>query len=154
MQRINRIAYQIYEDNASEKELIVAGILSSGYEVAKLLSEVLQEITPFKIHLLEVKLDKHSQVASAIKLSLESSLLPGKSIVLVDDVLNSGKTMMYALKPFLESDIKKIRTVVLVDRNHRRYPIAADYVGLSLATTMQEHVTVEFGNQEINAFLS
>ena len=154
MQRINRIAYQVYEDNATEKEIIVAGIRKSGYEVAILLKEVLEQISPLAVQLVEVTLDKHSQVASDIKLSVDASLLPGKSIVLVDDVLNSGKTMMYALKPFLASDIKKIRTVVLVDRNHRRYPIAADFVGLSLATTMQEHVAVEFSNKEITAFLS
>lgn len=153
-QRIDRIAYQVYEDNTEEKEIIVAGIRSTGYQVAEMLSAVLKKIAPFKIQLIDVQLDKHSQTMSEIRIPLTGAQLQGKVIILVDDVLNSGKTMMYALKPFLAADIKKIRTAVLVDRNHRRYPIAADYVGHSLATTLQEHVTVEIENGKASAILS
>lgn len=153
-QRINRIAYQVYEDNADEKEIIVAGIHASGYKVAEQISAVLGKIAPFKVQLIDVHMNKHSQTDEEIKLPLTKEQLQGKVIILVDDVLNSAKTMMYALKPFLAADIKKIRIVVLVDRNHRRYPIAADYVGLSLATTLQEHVSVEFENGKAQAFLS
>ncbi|MBL0257746.1 MAG: phosphoribosyltransferase [Bacteroidetes bacterium] len=153
-QRINRIAYQVYEDNVDEKEIIIAGIRSSGFEVAKMLSEVLKKIAPFDVQLIDVQMDKHSQTLNDIRIPLSTENLQGKVIILVDDVLNSGKTMMYALKPFLAADIKKIRTAVLVDRNHRRYPIAADYTGLSLATTLQEHVTVETENGKAIAFLS
>lgn len=153
-QRIDRIAYQVYEDNTEEKEIIVAGIRSTGYQVAEMLSAVLKKIAPFKIQLIDVQLDKHSQTMSEIRIPLTGAQLQGKVIILVDDVLNSGKTMMYALKPFLAADINKIRTAVLVDRNHRRYPIAADYVGHSLATTLQEHVTVEIENGKASAILS
>lgn len=153
-QRIDRIAYQVYEDNTEEKEIIVAGIRSTGYQVAEMLSAVLKKIAPFNIQLIDVHLDKHSQTMSEIRIPLTGAQLQGKVIILVDDVLNSGKTMMYALKPFLAADIKKIRTAVLVDRNHRRYPIAADYVGHSLATTLQEHVTVEIENGKASAILS
>lgn len=153
-QRIDRIAYQVYEDNTEEKEIIVAGIRSTGYQVAEMLSAVLKKIAPFNIQLIDVQLDKHSQTMSEIRIPLTGAQLQGKVIILVDDVLNSGKTMMYALKPFLAADIKKIRTAVLVDRNHRRYPIAADYVGHSLATTLQEHVTVEIENGKASAILS
>ena len=153
-QRIDRIAYQVYEDNTEEKEIIVAGIRSTEYQVAEMLSAVLKKIAPFKIQLIDVQLDKHSQTMSEIRIPLTGAQLQGKVIILVDDVLNSGKTMMYALKPFLAADIKKIRTAVLVDRNHRRYPIAADYVGHSLATTLQEHVTVEIENGKASAILS
>lgn len=153
-QRIDRIAYQVYEDNTEEKEIIVAGIRSTGYQIAEMLSAVLKKIAPFKIQLIDVQLDKHSQTMSEIRIPLTGAQLQGKVIILVDDVLNSGKTMMYALKPFLAADINKIRTAVLVDRNHRRYPIAADYVGHSLATTLQEHVTVEIENGKASAILS
>ena len=153
-QRIDRIAYQVYEDNTEEKEIIVAGIRSTGYQIAEMLSAVLKKFAPFKIQLIDVQLDKHSQTMSEIRIPLTGAQLQGKVIILVDDVLNSGKTMMYALKPFLAADIKKIRTAVLVDRNHRRYPIAADYVGHSLATTLQEHVTVEIENGKASAILS
>ena len=153
-QRINRIAYQVYEDNVDEQEIIVAGIAKSGFVFAEKIVDVLKNISALKIQLIEVIIDKHSQTRKEIILPLNKEQLLGKVIILVDDVLNSGKTMIYALRPFLNADIKKIRTVVLVDRNHKRYPIAADYVGMSLATTLQEHVSVEFDQGEEAVFLS
>ncbi len=153
-QRINRLAYQIYEDNIEEKEIIIAGILKNGYLVAERLSTALKNIANFSIKLIEIKIDKKSQVDQEIKIDLKKDELNGKVIILVDDVLNSGKTMMFALKPFLSADIKKIRTVVLVDRNHRRYPVAIDFSGLTLSTTMQDHVSVEFENDSATAILT
>jgi len=154
VQRINRLAYQIYEDNASEKEIIIAGIMKSGYQVAEKIAAALKSISPLKVQLAELHINKHSQFDEKITVSIGSEHFTGKSIVLVDDVLNSGKTMLYALKPFLAADIKKIRTVVLVDRNHKRYPISADFAGLSLSTTMKEHVSVEFKGNAAQAWLS
>ena len=154
VQRINRLAYQIYEDNATEKEIIVAGIMKSGYQVAEKIAAALKSISPIKVELAELQINKHSQFNEKISVSIGSEHFAGKSIVLVDDVLNSGKTMLYALKPFLAADIKKIRTVVLVDRNHKRYPISADFAGLSLSTTMKEHVSVEFSGKNAQAWLS
>ncbi len=152
-QRIDRLAYQIYEDNATEKEIILAGIVNSGYQVAISLKRALENICELKISLAEVQLDKHSQ-NSKVTLSVRRDDLQGRVVILIDDVLNSGKTMMYALKPFLDADIKKIRTVVLVDRNHKRFPVAADFTGLSLSTTLKEHVSVEFDNEGAKAWLS
>jgi pyrimidine operon attenuation protein/uracil phosphoribosyltransferase len=153
-QRINRIAFQVYEDNVDEQEIIIAGIAKSGFVFAKKIADALKNISPLNVQLIEVTIDKHSQVRKEIELSISKEQLQGKVIILVDDVLNSGKTLIYALRPFLNADIKKIRTVVLVDRNHKRYPIAADFVGLSLATTMQEHISVEFDNEEETVYLS
>lgn len=153
-QRINRLAYQIYEDNVEEKEIILAGILNNGYKVAERLKLVLNSIANFSVKLIEVSIDKKSQTEQEIGISMKKEELQGKVIILVDDVLNSGKTMMYALKPFLSADIKKVRTVVLVDRNHRRYPIAIDFSGLTLSTTMQEHVAIEFDKEKVTAFLT
>jgi pyrimidine operon attenuation protein/uracil phosphoribosyltransferase len=153
-QRVNRIAYQLYEDNVDEQEIIIAGIAKSGFVFAKKIADALKKISPLTIQLIEVTIDKHRQVRKEIELSMSQEQLQGKVIILVDDVLNSGKTLIYALRPFLNADIKKIRTVVLVDRNHKRYPISADFVGMSLATTMQEHVTVEFESKEETVFLS
>ena len=113
-----------------------------------------QNFFPCLFILTEVKVDKHSQLNTDILISLNKDQLKGKVIILVDDVLNSGKTMMFALKPFLNADIKKIRTVVLIDRNHKRFPIAADFTGLSLSTTLQEHISVEFSTDGIFAWLS
>ncbi len=152
--RLNRLAYQIYEDNIGENEIILAGIIRNGYLVAERLAEILKKISGLSVRLVEVHIDKKSQVEQEIVISMRREELNGKVIILVDDVLNSGKTMMYALKPFLNADIKKVRTVVLVDRNHRRFPIAIDFSGLTLSTTMQEHVSVEFDKEKATAILS
>ena len=154
VQRINRLAYQIYEDNVSEKEIILAGIIKSGYQLCEEIAALLKKISPLNVQMAEVYVDKHSQLATDVSVSFNPEQLQGKVIVVIDDVLNSGKTMMYALKPFLAADIKKIRTVVLIDRNHKRFPVSADFKGLSLSTTLQEHVTVEFGKEGIMAWLN
>jgi pyrimidine operon attenuation protein/uracil phosphoribosyltransferase len=154
MQRINRLAYQIYEDNAREKEIVLAGIVRRGYLLAELIAEALKRISPLKITLTELIIDKHGQANGAISVAAGLEKLQGKAVILIDDVIDSGKTMMYSLKPLLEADIKKIRTVVLIDRNHKRFPLAADFTGLSLATTLQEHVDVEFNGNKVTAWLS
>lgn len=152
-QRINRLAWQVYEDNHDAKEIVVVGILESGNEVAVLLADTLRSISPLNVISATLKVDKHSQVAGDFQLSLDAKSLEGKVVILVDDVLNSGKTLLYAMRPFLSIDLQKIRTVVLVDRNHRRYPIAADYSGLTLATTLKEHITVEGSGDALKAYL-
>lgn len=144
--RINRIAFQIFEDCYDESEIVVAGIVTGGYIFAQLLVEKLKQICSIKIQLIKIELNKDEQNN---KVTLfPSQDFSGKSIILVDDVLNSGKTLMYALRPFLNADIKKIRTVILIDRNHKRYPVSADFSGMSLATTLQEHITVNLVGQE------
>ena len=153
-QRINRLAYQVFEDNLEEKEILVAGIAKTGYIFAKKIVDVLKKISPLNVELIELTIDKHSQERKEISLPFEKENLKGRVIVLIDDVLNSGKTMIYAIRPFLQADIKKIRTVVLVDRNHKRFPVAADFVGISLATTSQEHITVAFEKEGEEVYLS
>lgn len=153
-QRIQRLAWQLYEDNYNESEILLVGILQNGYPLAQRIAAVLKQIAPFQVHLFSLKIDKHSQDTGEPIIEPALPPLKEKVVVLVDDVLNSGKTLIYALKPFLRSDIRKLRTVVLVDRNHRRYPIAADFVGLSLATTLQEHVQVTFSQDGAVAELS
>jgi pyrimidine operon attenuation protein / uracil phosphoribosyltransferase len=142
-QKINRIAYEIYENNYDEKEIIIAGIADNGYFLAKRLADVLKKIAPLEVNLLSIKLDKKNPLAEEIKINLSDKELKNKVIVLVDDVLNSGKTLMFGAKPFLTTPVKRLITAVLVDRGHNRYPIKADYVGLSLSTTLREHITVE-----------
>jgi pyrimidine operon attenuation protein/uracil phosphoribosyltransferase len=142
-QKINRIAYELYENNYEEKEIIIAGIASNGYILAKHIAAVLKSITPIKIKLIEIVLNKKNPLATDIKIDLTDKELQNKVIVLVDDVLDSGRTLIFGAKPFLNSPIKRLTTVILVDRGHNRYPIKADFVGLSLSTTLQEHITVE-----------
>lgn len=142
-QKINRIAYEIYENNYTEKEIIIAGISTNGYLLAKRITSFLNQISAIKIILIEIKVNKTNPVGEEIKISLSPKELNNKVIVLVDDVLNSGKTLIFGAKPFLECAVKQLTTAVLVNRGHHRYPIRADFVGLSLSTTLQEHITVE-----------
>jgi pyrimidine operon attenuation protein/uracil phosphoribosyltransferase len=150
-QRINRIAFQIYEDNFNEKELIIAGIARSGFVFAQRLQQALNHICPLKTILIEVTLDKENPVDHTLKPDLTREEMNGKVVVVADDVLNSGKTLIYSLRPFLNADIKKIRTALLVDRDHKRYPVEADYVGITISTTLQEHITVDLtpGNESV-----
>jgi pyrimidine operon attenuation protein/uracil phosphoribosyltransferase len=144
IQKVNRIAYQIFEDNYTEKEIIIAGIAPKGYQFAQLLSETLEKISKIKIQLVELKINKENPIESKIELSINEKDLSDKVIIVVDDVLNSGKTLIYGVNYFLNGPIKKLSTAVLVNRNHRRFPISADYVGTSLSTTLQDHVEVKF----------
>jgi pyrimidine operon attenuation protein/uracil phosphoribosyltransferase len=142
-QKINRIAYEILENNYTEKEIIIAGISKNGFLLAQRLNNVLKKIATIKTTLIEIVIEKENPLAKEIKISLSEKELKNKVVILVDDVLNSGKTLIFGAKPFLVSPLKRLTTVVLVDRGHNRYPIKADFVGLSLSTTLQEHITVE-----------
>ena len=154
-QKIDRIAYQILEDNLDEKEIVLAGIWERGYKVGLRLQKVLQEISQLKVILLRIDLERESSKLLATT-DLNENIWKNKVIILVDDVLNSGKTLAYGLGVFLNTPHKKIRTVVLVDRSHKIFPIATDYVGLELATLLKEHVEVvmDVEGEEDKVFLS
>jgi len=147
--KIRRISFQIYENNANEKEIILAGIANNGFLFAKKLKTILEEISSLKITLCEVKIDKKNPLLE-VKTNLLSNDYMNSSLVLVDDVLNSGTTLMYAVKHFLNVPLKRFKTAVLVNRNHKKYPVKADFKGISLSTSLQEHIKVEFiGNKSI-----
>ena len=152
-QKLNRLAFQIFEDNADAKEIVLAGIIKSGYEMAEKIAAILKTIAPVKVILTEVKFVKHGKFDQKIEIGLSKDELNNKVVILVDDVMNSGKTMLNAMKPFLDAEIKKLRTLVLIDRNHKSYAVSSDFVGLSLATTLQEHVTVDLREDGIEAWL-
>jgi pyrimidine operon attenuation protein/uracil phosphoribosyltransferase len=153
-QKINRIAYEIYENNYTEKEIIIAGIADNGFILAKRIAGVLQKISTITIISTEIAIDKENPAAHEIKIALTDKELKNKVIILVDDVLNSGKTLIFGSKPFLSSSVRRLTTVVLVDRGHNRYPIKADFVGLSLSTTLQEHISVILKKGEEAVYLS
>ena len=154
-QKISRIAYQILEDNLDEKEIVLAGIWDRGYKIALRLKKVLQEIASFKVTMLRVDIERENSKLVA-NTDLEESAWKNKVIILVDDVLNSGKTLAYGLGVFLNTPHKKIRTVVLVDRSHKIFPIATDFVGLELSTILKEHVDVviDVEGEEDRVYLS
>ncbi|MEM6895157.1 MAG: phosphoribosyltransferase family protein [Bacteroidota bacterium] len=151
--KIERIAYQIYEANVNEEEIIVAGIDGGGLNFAKKIVKVLARITEAEITLCKVLMDKQNPLESGVKTSIAENQYAHKSIVLVDDVLNSGSTLIYGVYHFLKTPIKQLKTAVLVNRNHKKYPVKADYKGISLSTSMQEHVRVTFDTKTYGVYL-
>jgi len=151
--KIKRIAYQIYETFVEEESIVLAGIASNGFVLAEKLAVALHSISPIKVILCEVKIDK-TNLNSVIHTSISSDIYQNKGIVLVDDVLNSGSTLMYGVKHFLDVPLKKFKTAVLVDRNHKKYPIKVDFKGISLSTSSHEHVSVVFEDNNSFAELS
>jgi pyrimidine operon attenuation protein/uracil phosphoribosyltransferase len=152
--KIRRIAYQIYEANVDETEIVLAGIDGGGLSFAKKLQSVLQDITTATILLCKVSMDKSNPLESGVKTSIPKEEYINKSVVLVDDVLNSGTTLIYGVHHFLKTPLKQLKTAVLVNRNHKKYPVKADYKGISLSTSLQEHVKVEFKSQNNSVYLA
>ncbi|MGB5646874.1 phosphoribosyltransferase family protein [Muriicola sp.] len=141
---IRRIAYQILEANVDEKKIIIAGIDGGGLDFAKKIQQVLKQITEADILLCKVSMDKKNPLKSGVTTSMSADEYNNGSIVLVDDVLNSGSTLIYGVHHFLKTPLKQLKTAVLVNRNHKKYPVKADYKGISLSTSLQEHVHVQF----------
>ena len=151
--KIKRIAFQIYENFVHDESIVIAGIASNGYILATKIAEELERIAPLKVVLCEVTINKQ-QPNQPIQTSLAESEYANKGVVLVDDVLNSGTTLIYGVKHFLNTPLNKLKTAVLIDRNHKKYPVKVDFKGLSLSTSSKEHVSVEFENNQGMAYLS
>lgn len=151
--KIKRIAYQIYETFVDEDTIVIAGISKNGYIFAEKIAKSLTAISNIEIILCEVYIDKLNP-NSAISTSIPKEEYENKGLILVDDVLNSGTTLAYGIKHFLEVPLKKFKTAVLVDRNHKKYPVKADFKGISLSTSLQEHVQVVFEKEESYAYLN
>jgi pyrimidine operon attenuation protein / uracil phosphoribosyltransferase len=149
--KLKRMAYEILESNFGETGFVLAGIRESGTVIAQTIQNLLVEIAGLNTELITVTLDKKNP--TEVLLSRKTDL-QNKVIILIDDVSNSGKTLLYATQPFLDSQPKKIQTLVLVERSHNMFPVKPDYVGLSVATTLQEHIYVEVeGNRVKGAWL-
>jgi len=146
LQKIKRIAFEIYEQNFEEKEIILAGIAGQGYNFAVIIGQYLSEISNQKITLAKLALDKSQAVQPEIKIESDVDTFENKTIIITDDVLNTGRTLAFCLRPFLSIPTKKIQVAVLVDRNHPQFPISADYVGYALSTTISDHVKVSLSN--------
>ncbi len=150
-QKLDRLAYEVYENNFEEKELLVVGIEGNGYKIAAHLCKRLKTISPIKITLGKIALDKNKPWEGEPVIDFTEKAFVNKTVILVDDVLNSGKTLMYAVRLFLDKPVKKINTVILVDRSHTRFPVKVDYVGLRLSTTLQERVEADFSKSKKEA---
>jgi len=153
LQKVKRIAYEVYEQNYKEKEMVIAGLDSMGYQFAQLLGKELEALSPIKVTLVKITLDKDAASQCEVTLDVEPSSLKNKCVLVTDDVLNTGRTLAYSLKPFLEQKVKKLQTAILVDRNHHIFPVSPDYVGYSLATTLKEHIKVSFKKTDFGVYL-
>ena len=146
-QKIRRMAYEIFENNFSEKTIVLAGIDGQGYALAQLLGKELLSISPLEVVTTRVMLNKQSPQLSEVTLDISAEELKKRAIVLVDDVLNTGRTLAFGMKPFLSTEVKKIEVAVLVNRSHPLFPVQPNYTGYALSTTLTEHVEVILGKK-------
>ncbi len=141
-QKIKRLAFEILENNYDEEEVILAGINRNGLTFARLLLDQLQGISDVEFLLTRIELNPADPLSAEIRIDLPTEALTGKAIIVVDDVANTGRTFFYACKPLMATLPRKIEMAVLVDRQHKSFPVKVDYVGLSLATTLMEDIDV------------
>lgn len=146
-QKITRIAYQVWEDNIDEPEIVIAGIIEYGYVIAGRLKAELERISGIRITLMKISLDKNSSHLEATT-DLPVEICRNKVVIVIDDVINSGRTLAYGIGLFLNIPLKKLRTVALMERSHRIFPVSPDYVGTKLATVIKEHVDVLLDDQQ------
>ncbi|MGY6560189.1 MAG: phosphoribosyltransferase family protein [Nitritalea sp.] len=151
-QKIRRMAYEIYERNIEEQQLLLAGISGMGFRLANLLAEELRQHFSLEVEVSEVRLDKAARTQGDISIS-SFSVAADSVCILVDDVLNTGRTLAFAMKPFLGVPLKKLELAVLVNRRHRCYPVSPDYTGLALATTLNEHIHVDLKGPDYAVYL-
>jgi pyrimidine operon attenuation protein/uracil phosphoribosyltransferase len=150
--KIRRIALQILESNIDEKEIVLAGISKNGILIAEKLKKIIKHYSSVNIILSKVTVNKHN-LLSEITTTLHVSEYNNKSVVLVDDVLYSGATLIYCVKHFLNTPLKQLKTAVLINRNYKKFPVKADFKGLSLSTSINEHVEIVFKNDQAEAIL-
>jgi pyrimidine operon attenuation protein/uracil phosphoribosyltransferase len=152
-QKIKRISFEILENNLGEKELILAGITGGGYKLASLIIDELKQETDTALRLIKITLDKKAPIKSKIEVDCDIQTLRGKTVIIVDDVLHTGKTFIQGMKPFLEVDVKKIQTAVLINRSHLIFPVTSNYTGYELSTTLNDHIMVDLQSKEFGVFL-
>lgn len=152
-QKTERLAHQIIENCFEESQIFIGGIQGNGVLLANQLGEIIRSNSSIAAEVFTIDINKNEPWAEKVVLSIPNESLKNAYIFLVDDVLNSGKTMQYSLVEFLKFPTKAIKTVALVDRKHRRFPIKADFVGISLSTTLKERVEIDLSTNNEKAYL-
>ena len=150
---IKRIAFQVYENNVGESDLFIAGLWDRGFSLAERIAETLSDISPLNVQLIRIDIDKQDPISSDIRLDKDPSVFIDQSVIVVDDVLNTGRTLFYALEPFMKVSLKKLEIAVLVNRSHARFGVYPKYAGYELATTLEEHIHVSFDDDPKGVFL-
>jgi len=140
--KMRRMAYQVYEKNFDQSEITLVGVGFKGMAMAKILKQLLEEISPIKLHLLNIQKDGESSFSYGE--GEGPSWLEAKHVLIVDDVLYSGYTLFQALAATMAHRPKKVELAILIDRGHHMVPVAPNYVGMVLATSLLQYVAVEF----------
>ena len=146
LKKLKRIALEVAERNFNEKELLLIGIKENGIVIAQIISKLMKAVFTGSITVVALSMNKKKPTTITIEKNIDVN---GRTILLIDDVANSGRTMLYALKPLLEKHPKKIQTLALVERTHKTFPVDVNYVGLSISTTLNEHITIEVGKDKV-----
>jgi len=149
---VKRLAYQILESNLNSSEIILIGIYENGYNLANVIFKELKLITMINTELYFAKVNKKSPLDNIV-FECEKEYLRNKSIVLIDDVLNTGKTLIYCVKSLLDNELSSFKTVVLIDRNHKKFPIKVDYKGISISTSIADHIELVFEKNNTHALI-
>ena len=145
--KLRRMAYEILENNPGVDAITLAGIHGNGLIVARQVADILSSIGSIAVEFIEVLMDKRDPGDASLSRAVS---LEGRVVILVDDVTNSGRVLTYALKPFLNGYPRTIQSLVLVERSHKTFPIHPDFVGLTLSTTLHEHISVEVVGDRIS----
>lgn len=149
---VKRLAYQILESNLNSKEIVLIGVYQNGYFLAQRIFEELKNISKKKIDIFFIKINKKNPLENLI-FECKKESLKNKSIVLIDDVLNTGKTLIYCIKSLLDVELCSFKTVVLIDRNHKKYPVKVDFKGISLSTSIADHVELILDDNDTYAII-
>ena len=147
----NRFAFQILENSIDSDVIHIIGIKEKGFDIAKIVERELKSITKKNISLSSIKIDKKNPKDSVLS---DSNLNKNAdTIFLIDDVLNTGKTLIYCLSFLLNFNFKSIKTLVLIDRNHKQFPVKVDYKGISLSTNINDNIKLLNDNKKLKAIL-
>jgi pyrimidine operon attenuation protein/uracil phosphoribosyltransferase len=146
LMKMRRMAFEIMENNKGQKHIILAGIRDNGTVIAQQIKKFLKDDFSFEATLIDININKINPMECVVK---DSSMVKGNILIIIDDVVNSGKTLLYAMTPFLEHEPQKMQTLTLVERSYKVFPVHIDYVGVSLSTTLNEHIQVEVEEERI-----
>ncbi len=152
-EKIKRISYEIYEENFDNKSVIICGIEKNGSKIAKKIISELESICNIKVEFISIGLDKKKPL-NTVTIKSSKKNIKDKAIVLIDDVSNTGKTLIYVIQELLKYEPKKINTAVLVNRDHTVFPIKINFIGLSLSTSINNHIDVKLNNNDVGAYLT
>lgn len=146
--KIKRLAFEILENNFDATHLLLAGINNNGMGFAKMLLQQLKQLSEIELELTSIKLNPAAPLEQDITIGQSPEELKDKTIIIVDDVANTGRTIFYAFKPLMEVLPKKIEVAVLVDRKHKAFPIEVNYFGMTLHTTLKDNIKVDIVNRK------